>query len=44
MARAGGDGLYAPASEAALSSIDAYLDTIEAFPLLTAEEEDALTE
>jgi len=44
VARAGGDGLYAPASEAALSSIDAYLDTLEASPPLTAEEEDALAD
>lgn len=39
VARADGDGLYAPASEAALSSIDAYLDSIEASPPLTTEEE-----
>lgn len=44
VARAGGDGVYAPASEAALASIDAYLDTLEASPALTAEEEDALAE
>lgn len=44
VARAGGEGLYAPASEAALSSIDAYLDTLEASPPLTAEEEDALAD
>lgn len=44
VAGAGGDGLYAPASEAALSSIDAYLDTLEASPPLTAEEEDALAD
>lgn len=42
VARAAGDGSYAPASEAALSSIDAYLDTIEASPPLTADEEAAL--
>lgn len=41
VARAGGDGLYAPASEAALHSIDAYLDALEASAPLTAEEEDA---
>lgn len=44
VARGGGDGLYAPASGAALASIDAYLDTLEASAPLTAEEEDALTE
>lgn len=42
VARAGGDGVYAPASDAALSSIDAYLDTLEASVPLTSEEEDAL--
>lgn len=42
VARAGGDGVYAPASEAALSSIDAYLDSIEASAPLTPEEEDEL--
>jgi len=38
---AGGDGLYAPASEAALGSIDAYLDALEASAALTAAEEEA---
>ena len=41
-ARAGGDGVYAPASDAALSSIDAYLDMLEASVPLTSEEEDEL--
>ena len=40
VARAGGDGVYAPASEAALHSIDAYLDALEASAPLTREEED----
>ena len=44
VARAGGDGTYAPASEAALSSIDAYLDSIEASAPLTPAEEDELVE
>ena len=44
VARAGGDVVYAPASEAALSSIDAYLDTLEASPPLTAAEEGALAD
>lgn len=42
VARAGGDGLYAPASEAALYSIDAYLDAVEASEPLSAEDEAAL--
>lgn len=41
VARPGGDGLYAPASEAGLHSIDAYLDALEAFAPLSGEEEDA---
>lgn len=44
VARVGGDGLFAPASDAALSSIDAYLDSIEASPPLTKEEERSLAE
>lgn len=42
VARAGGDGLYAPASEAALHSVDAYLDALEASAPLSPEEEAAL--
>lgn len=40
VARADGDGLYAPASDAALHSIDAYLDALEASAPLTKDEED----
>lgn len=43
VAQAGNDGLYAPASDAALSSIDAYLDALEASPALTRDEEDDIT-
>lgn len=42
VARGGGDGLYAPASDAALHSIDAYLDALEVSDPLGVEEEDAL--
>lgn len=43
VARASGEGSFAPASEAGLSSIDAYLDALEASPPLNAEEEDAVS-
>lgn len=39
VAQGGGDGLYAPASGAALHSIDAYLDALEASPPLSPDEE-----
>ncbi|MEO3387316.1 hypothetical protein [Mesorhizobium sp. CAU 1741] len=40
----GGDGGYVPASEAALGSIDAYLDALEASAPLTPDEERALSD
>lgn len=43
VARADGDGLYAPASDAALHSIDAYLDALEASAPLTQDEEDIVS-
>ncbi len=39
VAASGGDGVYAPASGAALQSIDAFLDALEASAPLSAEEE-----
>lgn len=44
VARPGGDGFYAPASEAGLHSIDAYLDALEASAPLSGEEEEAAFE
>jgi hypothetical protein len=42
VAQAGGGGSYAPASDAGLGSIDAFLDALEAQGPLTAEEEQGL--
>jgi hypothetical protein len=43
VAQASNNGLYAPASGAALSSIDAYLDALEASAALTRQEEEDVT-